>query len=101
MRVLSITASLDSGCSFSQIVSSLNQRLAENPLPTGARIEFGGDLESSGEANQAIFSVAPIGILLLLFFLVLQFNSYKRVAIVLLTVPLAAVGISPGLVLTD
>ena len=101
VRVLSITAGLDSGYSFSQVVSALNQRLAENPLPNGTRIEFGGDLESSGEANRAIFSVAPIGILLLLFFLVLQFNSYKRVGIVLLTVPLAAVGIFPGLVLTD
>jgi multidrug efflux pump subunit AcrB len=100
VRVLSITAGLDRGYSFSQIVSSLNQRLAENPLPSGTRMEFGGDLESSGEANKAIFSVAPIGILLLLFFLVLQFNSFRRVGIVLLTVPLAAVGILPGLVLT-
>jgi multidrug efflux pump subunit AcrB len=100
VRVLSITAGLDSGYSFSQIVDALNQRLAESPLPAGTRMEFGGDLEGSGEANQAISSVAPIGILLLLFFLVLQFNSYKRVAIVLLTVPLAAAGIFPGLVLT-
>jgi multidrug efflux pump subunit AcrB len=101
VRVLSITAGLDSGYSFSQIVSSLNQALADNPLPEGTRIEFGGDLEGSGDASKAISSFAPIGLLLLLFFLVLQFNSYKRVGIVLLTVPLAAAGIFPGLVLTD
>ncbi len=101
VRVLSITSGLAPGYSFSQIVDELNERLDQTPLPAGTRIEFGGDLESSGEANQAIFAVAPIGILLLLFFLLLQFNSYKRVGIVLLTVPLAAAGIFPGLVLTD
>jgi multidrug efflux pump subunit AcrB len=74
--------------------------LESEPLPAGTRLELGGDLESSGEANQAIFKTAPVGLLLLLFFLLLQFNSYKRVAIILLTVPLAAAGIFPGLVLT-
>lgn len=100
-RVLSITSGLAQAYSFSQIVDVLNQRLAAEPLPAGTRIEYGGDLESSGEANQAIFAVAPIGLLLLLFFLLLQFNSYKRVGIVLLTVPLAAAGIFPGLVLSN
>lgn len=101
VRVLSITSGLADGYSFSQILDVLNQRMAEEPLPTGTRLEFGGDQESSGEANSAILATAPIGILLLLFFLLLQFNSYKRVGIILLTVPLAAAGIFPGLVLTD
>lgn len=101
VRVLSITSGLDDGYSFSQILDGLNARLAEQPLPPGSRLEFGGDQESSGEANSAILATAPIGILLLLFFLLLQFNSYKRVGIILLTVPLAAAGIFPGLVLTD
>lgn len=101
VRMLSITSGLAQGASFSQIVNELNVHLEQEPLPAGTRLEFGGDLESAGEANQAIFAVAPIGILLLLFFLLLQFNSYKRVGIVLLTVPLAAAGIFPGLVLTD
>lgn len=100
-RVLTITSGLADGYSFSNIVDELNDELQLDPLPAGTRIEFGGDLESSGEANQAIFAVAPIGILLLLFFLLLQFNSYKRVGIVLLTVPLAAAGIFPGLILSD
>ena len=84
-----------------QCAESRNQRMAEEPLLTGTRLEFGGDQESSGEANSAILATAPIGILLLLFLLLLQFNSYKRVGIILLTVPLAAAGIFPGLVLTD
>lgn len=101
VRVYSVTAGLDEGYSFSQILDVLTERLENEPLPAGTRMELGGDLESSGEANQAIFRTAPIGILLLLFFLLLQFNSYRRVAIILLTVPLAAAGIFPGLVLSN
>ncbi|OFE12091.1 acriflavin resistance protein [Pseudohongiella acticola] len=100
VRVYTITAGLANGYNFSQILEVLNERLQEEPLPVGTRMELGGDLEGSGEANQAILSTAPIGILLLLFFLILQFNSFTRVGIILLTVPLAAAGIFPGLVLT-
>jgi multidrug efflux pump subunit AcrB len=39
----------------------------------------------------------PVGIVLLLVFLLLQFNSYRRLAMVLVTVPLAATGVVPGL----
>ncbi|GAB5498335.1 MAG: efflux RND transporter permease subunit [Pseudohongiellaceae bacterium] len=101
VRVLTITSGLADGYSFSQVLDGLDASLAAQPLPPGTRLEFGGDQESSGEANSAILATAPIGILLLLFFLLLQFNSYKRVGIILLTVPLAAAGIFPGLVLTD
>ncbi|WP_237133954.1 efflux RND transporter permease subunit [Pseudohongiella sp. O18] len=100
-RYYSVTSGLQADFSFSQILDSLNQQLEESPLPVGTRLEYGGDAESSGEANQAILNTAPVGILLLLFFLVTQFNSYRRVAIVLLTVPLAAAGIFPGLVLSN
>jgi len=101
VRIYSVTAGLDEGFSFSQILDGLNAKLEADPLPAGTTIELGGDLESSGDANQAILNTAPIGILLLLFFLLLQFNSYRRVGIILLTVPLAAAGIFPGLVLSD
>ena len=99
-RVYTITSGLAPDYSFSQVLEAMNQALATQPLPDGTRMEMGGDSESSGEANQAIFKTAPVGILLLLFFLLLQFNSYKRIGIILLTVPLAAAGIFPGLVLT-
>ncbi len=88
------------GYGFSQVLQGLDAALAENPLPEGARLELGGDAEGSGEANDALLTTAPIGLLLLLFFLLLQFNSFKRVGIILLTVPLATVGIFPGLVLS-
>jgi multidrug efflux pump subunit AcrB len=101
VRVQRVTAGLEEGYSFSQVLDNLNRELADNPLPAGVRMELGGDKEGSGDANSAIFTSAPIGMLLLLFFLLLQFNSFRRVGIILLTVPLAGVGVLPGLVLSD
>ncbi|MCK0163198.1 efflux RND transporter permease subunit [Marinobacter sp. S6332] len=99
-RLNTVTANLLNGYSFSQALSGLELALQDNPLPKGTRLEMGGDAEGSGDANGALLTAAPIGILLLLFFLLLQFNSFRRVGIILLTVPLATVGIFPGLVLS-
>lgn len=100
VRVDTVTSNLKTGYSFSQALGGLEQQLADNPLPEGTRMQYGGDAEGSSDANNALLTTAPIGVLLLLFFLLLQFNSFKRVGIILLTVPLAAVGIIPGLVLS-
>ncbi|GAA0843798.1 efflux RND transporter permease subunit [Marinobacter szutsaonensis] len=100
VAVNTVTANLLKDYSFSQALDGLYVGLETNPLPEGTRMEMGGDAEGSGDANGALLKAAPIGVLLLLFFLLLQFNSFRRVGVILLTVPLAAVGIFPGLVLS-
>ncbi|WP_300495493.1 efflux RND transporter permease subunit [Marinobacter sp.] len=97
-RMNTVWSNLMAGYSFSQALEGLEARLAESPLPPGTRLDMGGDAEGSGDANNALLTTAPIGVLLLLFFLLIQFNSFRRVGIILLTVPLATVGIFPGLV---
>ncbi|MGF2688162.1 efflux RND transporter permease subunit [Marinobacter sp. DUT-3] len=100
VRMNTVTANLLTGYSFSQALQGLEAALEDNPLPPGTRLSMGGDAEGSDDANNALLTTAPIGILLLLFFLLIQFNSFRRVGIILLTVPLATVGIFPGLVLS-
>jgi multidrug efflux pump subunit AcrB len=99
-RVATVLSELADGYAFGNVTAELQRRLAAMELPAGISLEFGGELESSGDANAAIFSSMPVGIILLLVFLLLQFNSYRRVAMVLVTVPLAATGVVPGLLLT-
>ncbi|BFN13121.1 MULTISPECIES: efflux RND transporter permease subunit [Marinobacter] len=100
VRVNTVSANLEEDYSFSQALDGLYAGLEQNPLPAGTRVDMGGDAEGSDRANSALLTAAPIGMLLLLFFLLLQFNSFRRVGIILLTVPLATVGIFPGLVLS-
>jgi len=98
-RLATVSSQLAPGFSFSDISREIEPRLAAADLPEGVRIAFGGDMEGSGEANAAMLATLPAGILLLLGVLLAEFNSFRRVAIILATVPLAAIGVVPGLLL--
>lgn len=100
-RVATVSSELDPDAVYTEVLDALRPKLDAMDFPPGTTIAFGGETETSGEANTALLATAPFGIMLLLFFLLLQFNSFKRVAIVMLTVPLAGVGVIPGLVLSD
>ena len=81
------------------MLAGLRPTLAGVALPDGVRLQLGGESETAGEANSALLGALPLGALLLLGCLLLEFNSFRRVGIVLVTVPLAAAGVLPGLVL--
>ena len=84
---------------FTQVLSALKPELAKLALPAGVSVSYGGDAEGSGEANTEMMRNLPIGLLLLLAVLLAEFNSFRRMAIILMTVPLAAAGVIPGLLI--
>jgi len=63
----------------------------------GYKYELGGELESSGEANESIAAKFPIAMLIIVMLLVGQFNSVRRPVIILLTIPLGLIGVVIGL----
>jgi multidrug efflux pump subunit AcrB len=98
--VVNVLSQVEDDVTYATIFDELERRLPETDLPPGVRIDAGGYQETSSEANTALYSTLPIGLILLLFFLLLQFNSFRRVGIVLVTVPLAITGVVPGLLIT-
>jgi multidrug efflux pump subunit AcrB/outer membrane protein TolC len=95
-REVTVSAELAAGATFGSVL----QAFRAPELPAGIELSFGGEAEGSEEANAAIVQTLPLGAGLLVFFLLLEFDSFRRLAIVLTTVPLAAVGVVPGLALT-
>ncbi|MCK4306431.1 MAG: efflux RND transporter permease subunit [Candidatus Eisenbacteria sp.] len=73
-------------------------RAGDDPVPIYLR-SAAGEAEGSGETNTAMMVALPWGILLLLGILLGEFNSFRRVGIILVTVPLAAAGVVPGLII--
>ena len=61
------------------------------------RYKIGGEDEASSKANASIGAKMPIGAGIILLLLVTQFNSFRKTAIVLLTVPLGLAGVVLGL----
>jgi multidrug efflux pump subunit AcrB len=68
-------------------------------LPSGYRIETGGNIEDSAKANSALVPVFPIMVLFTLLVLVLQTRSLSAMAMVFLTAPLGLVGAVPILLI--
>jgi multidrug efflux pump subunit AcrB len=69
-------------------------------LPEGYTLRWMGEYELQGTALKNIFRYLPITIMIIVFVLVLLFNDYKRPIIVLLCIPMAIIGIVPGLIMT-
>jgi multidrug efflux pump subunit AcrB len=66
-------------------------------LPPGYRIEQGGAIEESDKSNIALFAVFPLMFVVTLFFLMLQLQSFSRMAMVFMTAPLGLIGVVPAL----
>ncbi|MCH2108923.1 MAG: efflux RND transporter permease subunit, partial [Polyangiaceae bacterium] len=69
--------------------------------PPGFKFHVTGDAESSAESNGAIGEKLPAAGFLIIMLLVLQFNSIRQSAIVLLTIPLSIIGVAYGLLFTN
>ncbi len=99
LRTVTVAADLDPGFTAiavnQQLVPLLDQDRAEWPL--GYSYEIGGEDEASEEANASIGAKLPIAGLLIVLLLVAQFNSLRRPAIILITIPLGMIGVIFGL----
>ena len=69
--------------------------------PPGISYHVTGDKEQSEDANGAIAAGLPAAGFIVVMLLVLQFNSLRKSAIVLLTIPLSIIGVSYGLLLNN
>lgn len=98
-RMTAVLAETAEGVTYGEVLKELMPRLEAISLPQGVRLALGGAAAEADSANTALFRTLPIGGLLLLTFLMWQFNSFRLVGIVLVTVPLAAIGVVPGLIL--
>jgi len=100
-RVAIVSAQLEPGFAYTDIEAELVPRMDALELPQGISYAYGGQGESSDDANSGMAGAMPVGIILLIAILLGEFNSFRRVGIVLVTVPLAAAGVVPGLLFAD
>ncbi len=69
-------------------------------LPPGYRIETAGAVEESAKGSASINKVMPLMVAVMLALLMVQMQSFSRVAMVLLTAPLGLIGVAAALLLT-
>jgi multidrug efflux pump len=70
-------------------------------LPYGYRIEAGGSIEESAKANAALVAVFPVMALAMLALLMVQLQSFSRLALVFVTGPLGLIGATGALLVSN
>jgi multidrug efflux pump len=70
-------------------------------LPYGYRIETGGAIEESAKANSALVAVFPVMALAMLALLMIQLQSFSRLALVFITAPLGLIGATAALLVSN
>ena len=70
-------------------------------LPAGYNLEWGGEYESSTDAQANIFKALPMGYLFMFIITILLFNSIRVPLTIWFCVPLALVGVSSGLLIMN
>ncbi|MHC4561568.1 MAG: efflux RND transporter permease subunit [Planctomycetota bacterium] len=73
----------------------------EMKLLPGYTLEWGGEYEDSGDAQGALKGKIPVVVLLMALVVIFLFNSIRQPLIIFLTVPLALIGVTAGLLLTS
>lgn len=88
------------GSSPAQARNFMLKEIENLPLPEGYAATWIGEHELQGDALRNIFSYLPISIMLIILTLILLFNDFKKPLIVLICIPMAFIGIVPGMILT-
>ena len=99
--LMTVRAGVADGVQGPDVAARIDKALApvRASLPPGYRIEVGGDQEESAKSQASIFKMMPLMAFLMILFLMLQLQSFSKLALVLLTAPLGLIGVSLFLLL--
>ena len=99
-RTITVSAkSLSLTASALDAKAALELEALRRTLPYGYRIEKGGELEGSSDAQEALFANVPLAFALMFLVLIWQFNSFLKPLMIFLTIPLVITGVGLSLVL--
>ncbi|KZY48754.1 multidrug transporter AcrB, partial [Roseovarius sp. HI0049] len=98
-RVLTITVGADiaPGLTAAQVQAEVTQSIEEMELPPGYRMEWGGELESSTQAQESLGRQLPLSLIIMVTISVLLFNAVRQPLIIWLLVPMSVNGVSLAL----
>ena len=102
-RVISVLADPINGTdeTADSVFRKIKADIEAIPLPAGYELEWGGEYETSLEAQESVFSSIPLGYLAMFLITVLLFNSVRQPLVIWFTVPLSLIGVVSGLLLFD
>ncbi|MBN1258885.1 efflux RND transporter permease subunit [Candidatus Peregrinibacteria bacterium] len=98
-RVVLLSAGVEGKTSSNAVVAEFQKKIKKYPLPQGYEIIYGGENETNAESVLSILRAMIFAAFLIISTLIIQFNSFKKAIIVLVTFPLALIGVFVGMAL--
>lgn len=97
-RTVLLTSGVSGTTNATQVVKDFQEKVTQQySLPEGYVITYGGENEQNTESVLSIIRAMAVAALLIISTLVIQFNSFKKTFIVLVTLPLALIGVFIGM----
>ncbi len=100
-RTAILTGTTKGGTNAATVLKEFQAKIRDYELPEGYEITYGGENEQSAESVQSIIQAMLLAFVLIIATLIIQFNSFRQAIIILVTIPLALIGVFLGLALTS
>jgi len=100
-KTVVVSSELREGANASAITQELSPWLEEQKVKweNGYDYKFGGDAENTSENMGAVIKYLPLSGFIIVLLLIIQFNSFRKMTMVCLTIPLALIGVVIGLLI--
>jgi multidrug efflux pump len=101
--VLTVRGDIVDGVQAPDVSSEISSRFQpiRDSLPSGYRLETGGAIEESAKANASLAAVFPAMAVVMLAVLMIQLQSFSRLALVFATAPLGIIGGTGALLISN
>ena len=98
-RLLTITVGADitKGLTAAQVQAEVQEAIDTMPLPSGYKMEWGGEFESSADAQASLAQQLPLSLIVMVLISILLFNALRQPLIIWLLVPMSVNGVSLAL----
>jgi multidrug efflux pump subunit AcrB len=101
LRTITVFSDPAPNLEASIVFNKMKGKIEAIKLPPGYLLEWGGEYESSMDAQAGLKKNIPMGVMAMIVIVILLFNAIKQPLIIWLCVPLSIIGVTIGLLVTN
>ncbi|MBW4963592.1 efflux RND transporter permease subunit [Sulfitobacter sp. CW3] len=100
VQTITVNANVIDGLTAPSVFPEVRAQIEAIELPPGYVMEWGGEFESAGDAQQSLGKQMPLSFGTMLLITILLFGKLRQTAVIWTIVPMSIIGVSLGLLFT-
>ena len=88
----------DNGSTPTEVLNEIKTQIEDIKLPAGYTKRWMGEIKSQAESSESLAAYYPLTVMTILTVLLLLFNNWKKVILILVCLPFVMVGVTPALI---